>query len=407
MAMLNSCNRTQTDSKPLTQWAYVWQRDWTPSVTTALATAAQKLDGFVVLGAEIIWKDGAPQVLRPRVDWTALHTTGKPVGIAMRINPFPHSPALLRERTRLFAETAGAVVADARAHGTECAEFQLDYDSPENRLSDYRSWLGTVRDAVRPVRFVITTLPSWLDASEFATLVSIPDAFVLQVHSIPPRSAEDRVALCDTANALRWAAKAAQFSRDFSVALPTYSALVGFDPNGHSIGMAADGVQPSWPPGTRVVEFDSDAEIMAALASQWRESHPSTMRRIAWYRLPVDGKRNWRWPTFSAVLEGRPPQHKLEALIIGENPADLSLANLGEAEERMTGTLIVEWNGPAPVDAEALPGWVLETSAHGARFTRDQGPMPRLLPGMQRAVGWLRFSAEPQARPVLRAEFVR
>ena len=52
----------------------------------------QIVDGFVVLGAEIAWKDAKPQVLRPPVDWAVLRETGKPIGIAMRIDPFAESP---------------------------------------------------------------------------------------------------------------------------------------------------------------------------------------------------------------------------------------------------------------------------------------------------------------------------
>ncbi len=42
---------------------------------------------------------------------------------------------------------------------------------------------------------------------------------------------------------------------------------------------------------------------------------------------------NWRWPTLSAVMAGRSPAHKLEAVREGENPVDLSLSNNGEADE--------------------------------------------------------------------------
>jgi hypothetical protein len=385
----------------------VWQREWTPAVVAAVRQAAPKLDGFIVLGAEIAWKDGQAQVLRPPVDWAALKAAGKPVGIAMRIAPFTGSPALREERARLFADVAKSLVSAAREQGVECAEFQVDYDSPKKRLAEYRSWLGAVRSAVKPARFVITALPSWLDESEAAKLFAEADAYVLQVHSVPTRSEGERVALCDPARARRWVAQAGKLPRPFTVALPTYSALIGYDAEGHSLGMATDGVQPSWPPGTRVVEFDSDAGEMAGLAKEWRALHPAVMQRIAWYRLPVEGKRNWRWPTFSAVLEGRAPKRQLDALVSGGNPADISLVNRGEAEERLDGEVVVRWEGAAPVAAEALRGWTLSHSEHSAKFTREPGPMPRLLPGARREIGWMRFAGEDAGRPVPLAEIVR
>ncbi|MEO6742166.1 MAG: DUF3142 domain-containing protein [Chthoniobacteraceae bacterium] len=403
LSLLASCSEPTQSTSALRQWAYVWQRDWTPAVSAAIRQAAPKLDGFVVLGAEISWKDGKPNVLRPPVDWAVLRESGKPIGIAMRTAPFTESTAAPEERTRLFSGTAKSLIEDARQHGVTCAEFQVDYDCPKKRLAEYRAWLAPLRDAVKPIPLVITTLPSWLGESEMGRLVAVADGFVLQVHSVPTKNEGERVALCDPERARRWVAQAGKLGRPFSVALPTYSALTGYDAEGRSLGMATDGVQPAWPPGTRVVEFDSDAEESARLIAGWRAGHPAAMERIAWYRLPVEGKRNWRWPTFSAVLEGRAPAHKLEVFTGDENPADVSLANRGEAEERLDMGVIIRWDGPAPVAAEALRGWSVSQTEHEARFTRTAETMPRLLPDRRREIGWLRFDA----RPSLRAEIVR
>jgi len=402
-AFLASCGESPQSTARLEQWAYVWQRGWPPAVGAALREAAPRLDGFVVLGAEVAWKNGQVQVIRPPVDWDALRATGKPVGIAMRIDPFADSAATRDERTGVLTGLAKSLVHDAQRHGVACAEFQVDYDCAKKRLAEYRAWLAPLRDAVKPARLVITALPSWLNESEAGGLFAVPDAFVLQVHSVPTRHEDERVALCDPVRAGRWVAQAAKFGRPFTVALPTYSALVGYDEAGHSLGMATDGVQPKWPPGTRIVEFDSDAEEMARLVAGWSAAHPAALRRIAWYRLPVEGKRNWRWPTFSAVIEGRMPVHRLEALAADGNPADISLANRGEAEERLDATVLIRWEGAAPVASEALRGWSVSLSDHEARFTRTPATIPRLLPDGRREIGWLRFGT----RPPLSAEIVR
>jgi hypothetical protein len=192
-------------------------------------------------------------------------------------------------------------------------------------------------------------------------------------------------------------ARAAKLGRPFTVSLPTYSALVGYDSHGQSLGMALDGVQPAWPAGTRVLEFVSDSGELSRLIAEWRTARPAAMEGVAWYRLPVGaGERAWRWPTFAAVMEGREPAHHLEVCAVGDNPVDLSLANEGEAEESLHGAVVVRWAGPAAADAEALPGWSVSRSEHDARFTRTEAAVPRLLPGGRRDIGWLRFKQPTQ-----------
>jgi hypothetical protein len=244
---------------------------------------------------------------------------------------------------------------------------------------------------------VITALPAWLDEREMSRLVAGVDGFVLQVHSVPTHAAGERAALFDKARAQRWVAQAAKLGRPFTVSLPTYSALVGYDSAGRLLGMALDGVQPAWPAGTRVIECASDAGEMSQLVAEWLTARPVKMEGLAWYRLPVsNGKRNWRWPTFVAVMDGRDPAHQLKVLTGGDNPLDLSLANEGEAEENLNVAVRVHWNGPAAAIAEALRGWTVSLSEHEARFTRTEAAVPRLLPGGRRNIGWLRFNQPNQ-----------
>ncbi len=403
-----ACRKSESSTAPLPQWAYVWQREWSSSVTDALNQSATKLDGFIVLGAEISWRDGQPQVLRPPIEWSALQKTGKRIGIAIRINPFPDTPSARKEHAPYFSELAASLIQQAHAHGVECEEFQVDYDAPEKRLAEYRSWLAPLRETVKPARLVITALPSWLNESEAARLFTVVDSFVLQVHSVPTRNTHDRVALCEPERAKRWIAQAAQFQTPFTVAIPTYSALVGYDQKGRSLGMATDGVQPKWPSGTSIVEFDSDPAEMALLVATLHKEHPSAMNRIAWYRLPVDGKRNWRWPTFSAIVDGRQPSRELDVVLGESNPVDISLLNRGESEERLDMSIIVRWTGLPPVTCEALRGWRVSQAEHEARFQRTPGPLPRLLPGARREIGWLRFDASsPKEGLNLKAEITR
>src|SRR2546430_17369918 len=86
---------------------------------------------------------------------------------------------------RAIVDLAKQILDEAHSHDVKIEEFQLDFDCAQNNLRDYRGWLRTLRGAVDPVRFVITTLPSWLDHPDCLALIRESHSYVLQVHSIP------------------------------------------------------------------------------------------------------------------------------------------------------------------------------------------------------------------------------
>src|SRR5207248_6431078 len=181
-----------------------------------------------------------------------------------------------------------------------------------------RVWLRSLRPVIHPVRFVVTTLPAWLDDPEFVPLVREADGYVLQVHSAPISHASGSVSLCDPVSARKWVAKAARLGLPISVALPTYRCTAGYNPAGKLLGAAMDSVQPSWPPGTRVLEFETNADDVATLVHEWQHLRPPQLQGLIWYRLPVaTDARNWVWATLSAVMSGRKPLHRLEVLSEG------------------------------------------------------------------------------------------
>jgi Protein of unknown function (DUF3142) len=174
---------------------------------------------------------------------------------------------------------------------------------------------------IQPLRFVITALPVWLDEPEFADVVHDVDGYVLQIHSVLTLAEAGRAVLCNATLASKWVAKAAKLKLPFAVALPTYRCLAGYDAAGKLLGVAMDSVDPAWPPGTRILDFATDADDIALLVKEWQSTRPPELRELLWYRLPVatDG-RNWRWPTLSSVMAGRTPLHKLEVLQIRQAP---------------------------------------------------------------------------------------
>src|SRR5438874_10681400 len=85
-----ACNRTApTVSGPLAQRGYLWQRDWTAAVNGAVFEAQKRMDGIILLGAEISWTAGKPEVVKTNINWRTLESYGASYGIAVRIAPYP------------------------------------------------------------------------------------------------------------------------------------------------------------------------------------------------------------------------------------------------------------------------------------------------------------------------------
>jgi hypothetical protein len=388
-----ACNRTApTVSGPLPQRGYLWQRDWTAAVNGAVLEAQKRMDGVILLGAEISWAAGKPEVVKTDINWQTLESSGVSYGIALRIAPYP-GPFPPDDTTAQFiVGVAKSLIDLAASHSVALSEFQIDFDCAQKNLRAYRDWLRSLHEAVHPLRFVITTLPAWLDDPEFVPLVREADGYVLQVHSVPSSNPAGRANLCDAQSARTWVRKAARIGLPFSVALPTYRCSAGYDAPGKLIGVAMDSVQPAWPPGTRVLEFTTNADEMAMLVKEWQQARPPQLREIIWYRVPVaTDLRNWRWVTLSAVMSGRKPLHHLEVLQEGENPIDLSIVNTGEADEELESVVTATCNSAAMVAADALAGWTVDVTNGRAIFRTAGERQMRLSPGGKRRIGWLRY----------------
>src|SRR5438477_1708887 len=64
---------------------YLWQRDWTAAVNDAVLEAQKRMDGVVVLGAEIGWTGKKPEVVRANINWETLKTRDVSCSIVLRI----------------------------------------------------------------------------------------------------------------------------------------------------------------------------------------------------------------------------------------------------------------------------------------------------------------------------------
>ena len=358
----------------------------------AVQEAGKHMDGMAIIGAEILWNGSSPETVRANIDWPTLKKAAKPIGLALRVGPYPGPFSKDDSTTKSIAAVAKSLLESATAHGLTVSEFQLDFDCAQKKLSGYSLWVEAVRTAVEPTRFVITTLPAWLNEPDFLPLVKLADGYVLQVHSVPISTRSSQSLLLDTHLARQWVKTAASLGIPFSVALPTYRCLAGYDKSGKLLGVAMDSVDLAWPPDTHTLEFSTDADETATLVSEWLAARPAQLKELIWYRIPVPtDQRNWRWPTLAAVMAGRRPEHKLEAVQKGDNPIDLSIKNIGEADKQIGVKLTVTWVGASLVAFDALPGWTVATDKERAVFTRENKTPLELSPGRERSVGWLRF----------------
>ncbi len=396
-ALFGGCERYS--SGPIPQRCYLWQRDWTPATEKAFLEAQRRLDGVIILGGEIIWDGTTPRFSKASVHWEVVASSQKSIALALRVAPLGGRFQTDGAISHFILETAKSLLAEAGEHGARISEFQIDFDCAQKKLADYRSLLHSLGEVVRPTSFSITALPAWLDEPEFVKLLGEVDHYVLQVHSVPIIRGNENVVLCDPKIARKWVAKAARLGRSFSVALPTYRCLAGYDENGKLLSVAMDSVQPVWPRGTRVFELGANPDRIAQLIAQWMRTRPALLRDLIWYRIPIDtDARNWHWPTLTAVMEGRPPEHKLEIVTEGENPIDLLLANQGEADEQFAGEITVEWNDSTLISSDALPGRTLRAEEHRATFAIAAENALRLSPGERRGIGWLRYDRSTKPR---------
>lgn len=375
-----ACQSRERASGPFPQEAYVWQRAWTPAVREAVVRTSD-FAALVVLAAEVDLSQSPPRVSRPGIDWQALRTAGRPVGLALRIGRFQgwgggtgrfeDEPRTVR----FLSDLAAGVAKEAHSHGLRLREIQLDYDCPESKLADYTILVEAARRSVAPTPVTITALPSWLrHRRAFRSLSRTANGVVLQVHSLRPG---ERVELVDPEDAIRAVEEAAKAGRPFRVALPTYA----HGPHGSDIA--------------------ADPEALAGLVRRWTADRPGELAGLIWYRLPVaSDTRNWPRATLSAVMAGRTPRREVRTGIRRPSPAlvEIDLLNTGEAEVPLPSPIRLHWESDTLIAADGLTGYRLLPP--GPREARLVGPQPirTLRPGERRTIAWLRFTGPMDVR---------
>jgi len=366
-------------------------------VVTAVQARGPSFAEVVALGAEITWKKAVANVVHVTPDYAALVQLHRPVGFALRIGPYHGSGALADDAhaVRQLTGVAQELIATARKNGLSPVELQIDYDCATARLGDYTRWLAQVQRQLAPLPVTITALPAWLDSPAFAPLAARASNYVLQVHSlVKPERLDRPFTLCDPQVAQTAVDQAARLGVPFRVALPTYSYLVAFGPDGRFVGLAAETGMVNWPAKAEIREMTADPVALGRLVRQWSAARPDTLRGVIWYRLPVDvDNLNWRWRTLSAIVGGKVPQRHGFAEIhpAANGSVEVWLVNDGEVDVHGPLTVTARWKSARLVAGDGLGGFEMnESDARVATFNRPD-PVFRLRAGERQSVGWLRL----------------
>lgn len=373
--LLAACQRAP---QVLPQQAYIWQRQWSPAVISAMQASDQLVGGWRVLAAELTaqrqWKIASP-------DWQALKTTQHAIVMVVRLDGQTESPDA----------TTHARISDLlarwRQQGVPVAGVEIDYDCPTSQLPAYRSFLAGLRQNLdRDTTLSITALPTWLNSPELSKLLAVADESVLQVHAVM----NPRQGLFDAERAQAWLkAYAKQTAHPWRVALPSYSTRVSWDDNGRI--SAVESERPLLASGNAAQELTAPPTVVSAFLAQLDKNPAPGLVGVVWFRLPTeDDVRNWSLPTWQAVLARQPLKSAVTAeLLAGEQTGlhDLALRNTGNADSALP--QIVRINAAATCDAaDGINGYQLETDARGKYLRRMQEGLLRA--GYRRNIGWVR-----------------
>jgi len=389
-------------SAPLPQQVYVWQRDWSGPVRAAVAQHATNFESVIALAAEVSWRGGNPELARVPLDYAALADAKTPVGLALRIGPWPGPFATNDPPAALLMSLAAALVAEARGKGVISCELQIDFDCAQSKLDGYRLWVQAIRRKVLPTPVAITALPSWLNEPSFPALAGAADGYVLQVHSLErPASIDAPFTLCDPEAARRAVERAGKIGAPFRVALPTYGYLLAFDAAGRFTGLSAEGPARDWPAGAQLREARTDPEAIAQLVATWNAGRPAAMRGIIWYRLPVEGDTlNLRWPTLAAMMAGRVPRAdaRAESRRVEPGLVEISLVNNGELDLSSRLAVEVRWQNARLVAGDGSSGFDLADGGPSAVQFQTMSKTHRLPAGEKQVIGWLRLSEDREVQ---------
>lgn len=409
---LLSC-RPQTPSvssrtEPLPSEVYVWQRQWSADVMDSVLKSQPWLERYHFLAAEVSFAEGKPTPLVTRIscDANAIMNAGVKVGVVIRIFPSAAQTKWNEDAVPAIKELADSLVQEWPQGGV--SEVQIDYDCPESKLADYALLLRGLRQHFEGTGIAVscTALPTWLKHREFVSLAHLVPDYVLQVHSLHlPDAKTQRGSLVDLQETKAAVAKAVEIGVPFRVALPTYSCVVDFSPNGKVREVYAEDVPKTLPlQSANYLVLDSDAYALSDLVQQWQAHAPALMRSVIWYRLPIARDRlNWSLEVLQKLVQKQSLRRGWGAQVIARSEAGYSevvLNQSGDAPDDAPAHVTLSWAGSEQAVGDGLRGYQVTRSVPGVMIlsASEVSRRARLPPGEKLVIGWLRFESSAPAQ---------
>ena len=399
--MLLLCSSVVLRAVYLPHQAYVWQRNWTPRLTDAIAQHAESLNGLTVLVAELSPSAEGGTVVRVPVDYEAMGATSLPITFAIRVGnysgPFDADQAMTR---RLLSEVR-VTLDNARSAGVVLSAVEIDFDCATRQLEGYAEWLRALRSVLGDVPLSITTLPTWMTRPQtFGELVGLTDHFVLQVHSVKrPDLINSNVMLCDPDDALRWATEAGAFGVPYHVALPTYGYRVGFDQAGALVAVSGENAPLIDNPDLRYRVIRAEPSAMSSLVRAFELERPEQCEGLIWYRLPIGQERfNWDAVTWRAVMAGHvgSSSWQVQGVAQADGLIEIQIEQRSLLATESPQQVTVEWADAAVIAWDGQRNYSVKTEPdHALTFQWPDTMAAPLLPqGTRWTIGWLRMDAE-------------
>ena len=381
-AAMAACSGAPT---PLANDAYVWQRQWTPSLVSALTNDGPSVRAWHVLAGEMDVR-GQWRVFTP--DWRALEASGKPVIAVVRIE----GQLQQWDEAALLADVQ-AVLAIWRQQKLVFAGVEIDHDCATSRLPAYAHFLQALRPSLLTHEQVsVTALPTWLDSPDLDGLLAQADEAVLQVHAVQ----SPRAGLFNPDQARAWlTAFARHTSKPWRVALPAYGTRVSWDEQGRVASIESERPTLVGTEGSR--ELFADPRTMQRLVASLEQRAPDKLAGIVWFRLPTgDDTRAWSETSWLAVLGRVPLQASLKVVASITDDSrryDVRLINDGDADLPLPSLIRIDGSCAA---ADGINGYALERGSRGFYLQRTRVGVLRA--GRQLAAGWLRCDEAPALR---------
>lgn len=373
-----STSAIRTTAEPLPHDAYVWQRVWTPAVTSAAAQSADIVRSWRILLAE---GDRSGRWTMVSVPWADVLATGRPVIGVIRIDG-----RLDEDRMTALLDRVVATVSAPKTLQSIMG-VEIDYDCPTSKLATYAKFLAALRARLpSSIALSITALPTWLSSPALGRLATDLNEVVLQVHAVE----DPRRGLFDPDQAERWVREfGRRIGRPFRVALPAYDVRVTWRGNGRLASVESEVPLLAGPGGELL---DARPEAVLGLLHALQRSAPAGLIGVVWFRLPTDAdSRAWSLETWRAVVTDRlAPAHVSASLVPAEQPDlwNVVLSNDGAMDAQLPSQVRLD---PACQAADGANGFKL-TADHRALESNGNG---RLRAQTKRTIGWARC-AQPE-----------